>query len=302
VIVSCDEPPQNSNVTKTDWGRVSYYSDFLFDKYVPDTLTKKLKFEFNETALDSITEEIELIVVKGKEKATGDTVYCEYESESAKDIVLLKNGIKCDENILSISTTENGKIITLGIVLPAGGKYEDETIHLGLRVKNAGGLDYIDNLDLEKERVLSHEWTIRKDDVYNPLGLLLFWFFVVVVTILAVCFIFSRILNPSTKFSKLYIDYDDGAGEQRINMGRAYQLLCTNKKTRSSIFHKFFVGTVKVEVNDFWTHPVTIKSGMRHYIRISGLGEFELNPDETVRKEPFTITNDNGQKATITTA
>ncbi|MDR1527825.1 MAG: hypothetical protein LBS46_09210 [Dysgonamonadaceae bacterium] len=302
VVASCDEPPKKANVTRTDWGKASYYSDFLFDKYQPDTLTKKLQFEFNETALDSITEAIALIVVKGKETATKDTVYCAYESEPAQDIVLLKNGMKCEENVLSISTEENGKIITLQIILPAGGQYEDETIHLGLRVKNAGGLDYIDNIDLEKERLLSHEWTITKDNVYNPMGLLLFWILVVIVTLLTACFIISRILNPSTKFSKLYIDYDDGAGEQRINMGHAYQLLCTNKNTRFSIFHKFFIGVVKVEVNDFWTHPVTIKSGTRHNVRISGLGEFELHPDETVRKEPFTIVNENGQQATITTA
>jgi hypothetical protein len=301
--MSCNKPNDNPDITKKDWGKTKYYKEFPFCPYEPDTLEKKLMFEFNETALDSLTEDIELIVVRGKEILTQDTVYCEYESEAAKDIILFKERVLCEDNILKINKAESGKTITLRIVLPAGGTYADETIHLGLRVKNAGGLDYIDNIDLEKEKQLSHEWTIKKDKVWNPLGFLLFWAMVVIVVILLACYIIAHFfINPSTKFSKVFVDYNDGAGEQRINMGSAYKLLCTNKKTKFSIFSKFFVGVVKVEVNDFWTSPLTIKSGTRNNIRLSGTANYELDNDETVRKEPFTITNENGQKATITTA
>lgn len=305
-FASCDKPTEPTNITKQDWGKVKYYSDFLFDKYVPDTLYKELQFEFNQTAIDSVSEEIELIVVKGKEIANKDTVYYEYETEAAKDIQLLKDRVKCENNILTISTAESGKIIEIGIILPAGkSTYQDEKIHLSLRVKNAGGLDYIDNVDFEtgKNKQLTHEWTIHKDKVYNLLGFWLFLALAVSAVILVTWYVIAHFfVNPSTKFSKLFIDYNDGAGEQRINMGGAYKLFCTNKKTKFSVFSKFFVGVVKVEVNDFWTHPVTITSGSRDNVRVSGLREFGLEPDETVRKEPFEITNDNGQKAILTTA
>jgi hypothetical protein len=159
-----------------------------------------------------------------------------------------------------------------------------------------GGLDRIENIGLESGIC------VKKYNGYNPLALLLFWVIIVILAILLACFIISRFVNPSTKFSKVFIDYNDGAGEQRVNMGSAYKLLCTNKKTRFSVFSKFFVGVVKVEVNDFWTSPLTIKSGTRNNIRLLGITNYELDNDETVRKEPFTITNESGQKVTITTA
>jgi hypothetical protein len=266
------------------WGETKFYGNFLFKKYEPVKMERTLEFEFNDDARRLVTNDIAFEVVEKDEKDHFVVV---------KDVVLYKNGEVRSDNILKIKSTETE--MKLGIEFTETAREGNHTLYL--REKGQSGLDRIDYLEL------ADGFVVKKDDVYNPLGLLLFWVLVVLAIILAVCVIVSRIANPVVKFSNVFIDYHDGAGERKIKMGSAYKLLCTGKRTSFSIFSKFFVGVVKVEVHEFWTHPVTITSGKRNYIRVSGFGEFELDTDERpVRKEPFTITNKNGEKATITTA
>lgn len=288
VLWSCDKKAESPD--KVIWGSTDYYESFMFKKYEPVIMKQTLEFDFNDDAKRLIDGFIEFEPVVKNENN---------EIEIAKGIILYKNSEKCENNILKIKPDE--KSIELGIEFTGEAKEGSHTIYL--RVKNANGLDRIDDTEISMAEsiVLAHEWVVKKDDVFNPLGLLLFWIIVTIIVILTACFIASRIINPRTKFSKLYVDYQDGTGERKIEMHSAFKLLCTNQKTNFSVFYKFFVGIVKVEVNDFWTHPVTITSGRRNSIKVSGLREFQLDTDETIRKEPFTITNENLQKVTITT-
>jgi hypothetical protein len=305
VFASCNKPVEN-NPNKHFWGKKQFYSDFLFKQFdasdTAHTYRKTLHFEFNQEAKDSITDAVkfqlvERVVKIGKDGLPKDTLY-----SPTKDFLLFKNGNQCVDNILEV-TTQDGRV-DLMIAFVKDSRQEDYTYNLSLQVINNGGLDRIGNIDVSETEniVLTDEWVLEKDYVYNPLGLLLFWGTVAIITLLIVWLIISRIINPKTKFSKLFIDYHDSAGEKRINMGSGYKLLCTDKKVRFSIFSKFFIGVVKVEVHDFWTHPVTITSGRRNVVRLSGHGNYQIENDETIRKEPFTITNSDGQKATITTA
>ena len=304
VFVSCNKPVEN-NPNKHSWGKKQFYSDFLFRKFdvsdTANTYRKTLRFEFNKEAKDSITDAIKFRLVERNVTYNAglpkDTVY-----SPTNDFSLYKNGKKCVDNLLEVTTQDDS--VELMIAFVKNSRQEDHTYTLGLQVINNAGLDRIGNVNVSKvnDIVLPDEWVLEKDYVYNPLGLLLFWGTVSIITLLIVSFIVSRIINPKTRFSKLYIDYHDGAGEKRINMGSGYKLLCTDKNVRFSIFSKFFVGIVKLEVHDFWTHPVTITSGRRNVVRLSGHGNYQIGNDETVRKEPFTITNENKQRATITTA
>ncbi|MDR0969458.1 MAG: VWA domain-containing protein [Lentimicrobiaceae bacterium] len=220
----------------------------------------------------------------------------------------IKVKVTSTDSILSINqivTVENKEIV---FDLKYSQPYETLKTQLAektlvpLKIELTNQSELPDIVQLTSENI-NLELINKPEKTINPLALLLFWLAASIATILLACYIIAHFfVNPSTKFSKIFIDYNDGAGEQRINMGGAYKLLCTNKKTKFSIFSKFFVGTVKVEVNEFWTHPVTIGSGMRDNVRVSGLGSFELNTAETVRKEPFSITNDSGKTITITTA
>jgi hypothetical protein len=62
------------------------------------------------------------------------------------------------------------------------------------------------------------------------------------------------------------------------------------------------VGNIAVEVNDFWTKKIEIKSKGSLDLSILGLDiDFQIEPWEPQRKELFTITNSVGQIVQIET-
>lgn len=302
-FVSCaEEPSDNSN--KYEWGTRRFYSDFLWCQYdVTDTanvMCKTLCFDFNQEAKNYITDNVEFQLVERVVKqndTTRDIIYL-----PAKGIIIFKNDIECDDNILQISIKEEKA--KLKIIFTKDTEKKDHTYIFCLKVINNGGLDRIGNIDVSEANTIyfADEWIVRKEYVYNPLAKGLFWSVVGLITFLLLWYVLSRRINPNNKFSKIYFDYNDGQGEQeRRGVGNCYKIVCTNKKQRISLFHKFFVGNITFETNDFWTYPVTLKSGTRNNIKLSGLVNYELDNEETIRTESFIITNENGQKVIITT-
>lgn len=285
---ACNQVPTNPN--KVLWGTTEYYSDFLFKKYEPVIMSKSIELEFNEDAQRLIKSTIELEVVEKNEHDRFINV---------DGINIYKNGVECNGNVLIIEPNE--KSFDLGIEFTEKAPEGNHTLYL--RVKNSGGLDRIDNVDLSStdELILAHEWVVKKDDVINPLGLLIFWIIIIILFVLLLSFIISRIVNPIVKFSSVYIDYNDNSGERRIRMGRSCFLLCTNQDTKYSIFYKLFVGLVKVEVNDFWVQPLKIKSGRRDSIVITGLSSYNIDTEDPIRRETISIINEIGGRVTITT-
>ncbi|MDR0939293.1 MAG: hypothetical protein LBN29_08080 [Mediterranea sp.] len=276
---SCDDDGEKGEF----WGKTKFYTNFAFKPYVPDTMKQELRFDFNEDARRLLTNDIEFEVVE-RDNETADTIV-------ARGIELYKNGERCADNVLAINPSE--RTAEVGIVFTAEASEGSHTLFL--RERGTGGLDRIDYLELGKGLV------VEKDDVYNPLAYWLVIGLIALVIVLALCFVLSRVMNPGTRFSKVFIDYNDGAGERTIRMGSAYKLVCSDKPVKNGVFSKFFVGVVRVEVNDFWTRQVTIRSGHGHKIRLSGLGDFQLDNDDTVRGEPFNVIDADGKKATITT-
>ena len=138
----------------------------------------------------------------------------------------------------------------------------------------------------------------------NPLSVILRWILFLIVSILVVWYIIAHfVVNPSVAFSRVSIQYPDSPYEIDVRMKGAYVLHLDSKEHDCSALHKFFIGYEASEVNDFWTSPMKIKTGSRrNVIKIIGSGPYEIEPDDLVRKEPITITNENGQKATITTS
>jgi len=277
---SCDNPSKGEF-----WGETKFFSNFPGREYKSVIMEQTLEFDFNDDA-QRLIDNIEFEVVKKNEQD-------KFVPVREEKIVLYKNGKKCANNILKVKSSE--KEVTLGIEFTKEAEKGYHTLYL--REKGTSGLDRIDYLEL------TGGFCVVKYDVWNPLALIMFWGLVAIIAFLLVWHILSRTVNPNIRFSKIYFDYNDGQGEQeRRGIGKCYKIVCTNKKQRVSPFYKFFVGNIAFEVNEFWAHPVTIKSGTRNNVRITGLGEFELNSDETVRREPFTITNDHEQKVTITTS
>ncbi len=262
----------NKEYQLADWGHTEYYTDFWWKHYEPIKMEKTLVLDFNEDARRFFTGKavLELMVQKGENLLP-----------TTETMKLYKNNERCDNNRLVLTCADND--INVGVeFLPDA---EKGNYKLFLVPVDKGSLD-----DIVQIR-LGDGFYVQKIDIMNPLAKYTMWILIILVGLLLIWIIVSRIINPSLEFSRISFDYMDEVGEIYNRVGSCYKIVCTNKAKKISVFHKIFVGNVFVEVNDFWTEELTIKCGPRSAIRLITRGDYNL-PDEAVRKETFTIHND----------
>lgn len=264
-----------------DWGSTVYYSDFWWKHYESSTMDQTLVLDFNDDAHKHFTGEavLELMIQKGEDfLPTVDLV------------TLCKNDIECKQNRLVLTPTDNEVKVSVEFKAEApSGNYK-----LFLVPIDKGGLDEIVQVDL------GEGFFVQKIDIMNPLAKQTMWLAIVIAVLFVAWLILSRIINPYLKFSRISFDYNNGAGELSHRVGGCYKIICTNKPKRISLLHKIFVGNVHVEVNDFWSNEVTIMCGSRNNLRLITRGDYIL-PDDPVRKEPFTIQDEQQRKVNIET-
>ncbi len=271
-------------------GVTEFYEDFWWHKYdmekafVYDTLI----FDFNNDAKKCLTQPIKFQIVTKDEFDMAHPL---------TDIIVRKNGQECKDNIVTITTEDNEVVI--GIAFTADAIEQLPTIYL--HPINLQELGLEDGLSLTIDRNEFDLQKIGKVKIHNPLAKgSLITLIAVIIFLLTWIIIAHLFVNPSVKFSKVLINYGDG--DRSIRMDSAYELICTNKPIKVSFFKKVFVGDIKVEVNDFWEYPLTIKSGSRrNRLRLVGAAHYHINVDTTLRREPFIVTNSRGEEVTIQT-
>jgi hypothetical protein len=281
-LISCSKTEKNPN--KVLWGETKYYADFLFKKYKPVIMEQTLELDFNEDAQRFAISDVELEAVKKDEN--GKFVH-------AADLIIYQNGERCSDNILTIKSTD--KSIKLGVEFDPHAKEGNHTLYL--RVKNSGGLDRIDDVDLSPDYavILVHEWVIKKDDVFNPLAKILFWILVIIVILLVVwrIFIRNRIFEPF-KVKKLFIFYPESM--KTVKIKGCYKVICSNTKQSQSLIGKFFKGKIIFEKNEFWTKDVEIVPKDRKSIRVRPARGFTATPSNTVTAGVVTEITDMNNK------
>ncbi len=306
--VSCGNGKEDNEATQQlGWGKLEHFDDFLVKYDSPRTDPRKLKFDFNEAARDSVSA-IRLQLVERYEVWNDAANRSDTKYRIPTEVKMYKDTVECPDNILTIGPADKEAEISFAFDKDASFHKGDHDYAFMLQIVDNGGLDRINNTDVSvaggtSPVYLTHVWELRKDAVMNPLEKGVMWGGIGLAVFLLVWYVISRRVNPVNKFSRIHFDYHDGAGEQtRKGVGSCYKVVCTNRKQKKSIFYRFFVGNIFFEVNEMWTSPVTIRCGSRNRLRLSGAANYELDTDETIRKEPFTLTNEEGQKATVTTA
>ena len=284
LIVSCNSTSENCE----DWGKQVHYSDFWFKKYVPDTLYKTLNID----ADSEIAQNVELQLYKKVEGGLEVKV-------PTSDVQLFADGVICPNNVICIRPST--KSVRVGLVFA-------QESHKGyyqwsLKVKNRGDVEVLNGYDLTGDTKEIFEWKAKKQVKMNPLanGMMLSGIGLVVLLLLWL-FVSRVFIWPATKFSTLYIDYCDGNGQKNIRMAGKYELVCTNNaKMKDSALRVFFVGKRQFEYNDFWTEPVTIKTGARaNSVRIIKTHNFDLSGD-LKRREVIEIINADGKSVKVET-
>lgn len=297
------------NPNKHFWGKKQFYSDFLFKKYdVADTshtYNKTLYFDFNKEAKDSLKNTIEFQLVErviklGNDNLPKDTVYL-----PTKDIRLYKNGEQCPNNILKISA-KDGKA-DLKIAFEKKSKHEDHVYNLSLQLLNNGGLDRIGNVDVSEAKniVLTDEWVVEKDVVYNPMVKLLFWISIFLLVVIAAMVFIIRLNNPTFRIRNLQIEYYTCQGVLRppyvnLKLKGCYKVICSNKKQKQHFLSRLFYGKIAFVMNEFWDKDICLmpKTYSKNGIRIVN------NPYDSFVKSiekgtPSELINANNEKVTL---
>lgn len=274
--------------TGADFGTFVHYNKRLGKEYIPDTLHKKLIID-----ADAFTRPVKLALYKEDSKS-GKYIL------AGNEVQLYVNGKLCQDKVITI--TSKDKELDLGIVFNASAK--DGTHRWHFHVVDAGEIECINGLDVHRGTNLTDmAMFARFDHQWNPRTKVVFWTSIGLVVLLLLWLFVSRVLIwRSTKFSTLYMDYCDGYGQKSISMAGKYELVCTNNaKMKDSALRVFFVGKRQFEYNDFWTEPVTIKTGARaNSVRIIKTHNFNLSGD-LKRREVIEIINADGKSVKVET-
>lgn len=277
IFSSCD----SAHTEIADWGKTKSYSDFGWNHYIPVKMEQTLVLDFNDDAQKFFTGNVVFeLALKNDDGRLLPT----------QDILLYKNGVICENNRMSINKDDNEIIVGIEFDhnMPEG------CYTLFLNPIDNGGIDRIEQIDLQ------NGFNVQKIEIMNPLAKKTIWSAIIIVILFVGWIIVSRIVNPGLKFSRISFDYNDGTGEISHHVGNCYKIICTNKPQKISLLHRIFVGNVYVEVNEFWTSELTILCGSRDAIRLITRGDYML-PDEAVRKETFSIQDDQHRKVNIET-
>ena len=274
--------------TCQDWGKQVHYSDFWFKKFVPDTLYKTLNID----ADGEIAQNVELQLYKKDGK--------QVKAVPTSEVQLFADGAICPNNVICI--LPHTKSVRVGLVFTKEAQRGDYKWYL--KVKNGGDVEVLNGYDLTDNASKEiFEWQAKKQVKMNPLanGIMLGGIGLVILLLLWL-FISRVLIWPSTKFSTLYMDYCDGYGQKSIPMAGKYELVCTNNaKMKDSALRVFFVGKRQFEYNDFWTEPVTIKTGARaNSVRIIKTHNFDFSGD-LKRREVIEIINADGKSVKLET-
>lgn len=269
LFVSCTTTPEG-----VIWGETDFYSDFLFKRYEPVIMNHTLELQFNDDARDLMT---------GKEQIFFQLIE---KDEDGRDIApaginLYKNGVLCKDNRFAVSIGENEVVVGFEFTKNAAEGYHN----VYLRAESFGELDRIDDTAIARGLV------IRKNNVHNPLAVLLLWVAIFIAAVLILWLVvFKQMVYPT--FS---------VGQLRLQDPIPYSVLCplkhyrkiilTDRNAKQSFFNALFAGKIKYIVNPIWTSVVVFEPKDKNSIRIRPSKEYQTDALILRKNQDYTLEN-----------
>jgi hypothetical protein len=296
--VGCAEEPVPVNGAAFE---VESYNDFWWKKYSPDTLKFVINTEFKECS--SVRRSLVLALC---DDANGAAVPTDVAQVYVEGVPAADNKIVVP--VVDGQTSE----IEIGVVVANEYLAEDAVYNWHIKLCDDAGLARVLSKDQngavnpvgkDDPWMLGMDVCVNNNHVANSLKVWANSTLIVVLIALAVWIALAHMfIWPSTKFSKVLIDYHDGAGQRPIRMSGCYQLVLTDQRKSDSLLTKIFKGSCKYEQHPFWTHEVIIKnSASRTSLRVANLRTFYVE-GETLRGQEFDIVNEAGERVTIQTS
>ncbi len=236
VFCSCN----NSTKNCYDWGKQVHYPDFLFCKFVPDTLFKTLSVDESNAPTPF---ELQL---RKKENNT-------YKPVSTDEVQIYANGKACPNNVITIHP--GAKKIRLGLVFSTEaieGKYK-----WYLMVHKAGKVEIFNGQTKDNEMFT---WNVKKKVTMNPFASVLLWIAIIFSTLVVAWFTFlRRLCIPTFTLGNMQVLYFDGevrAGREDLTIKGVRKIICSTSPKAQSGFNRLVFGRIEYLTNPFWTTPV----------------------------------------------
>ena len=270
---ACNKKEQDNS---TFWGKTEYYSDFLWKKYKPIEMTKKIHFDFNEDA--AVLQNIKFGLLEKNEKG---------EFVNPKDITLYKNGDFCKNNIFTVSGQEKEAEIT--VIFNNSAK--KGTHKWAVVLLDNAGLDRVNDLMVaEIEKPVTLEWLAKKNNVWNPLAFLLSIILSIILAALIIWIVFLKKAFYTT-FKVGAINIREPAFSSHKLKG-ARKIVFSNKKKNQAFFNRLFTGKIIYVQNEIWSTPCVFIPKNKNSIKSQSQGYLIDPPTFALQKgQDYTLTD-----------
>lgn len=274
------------------WGSTEEYDDFLWKKFVPDTLTHTMFFDFNNDA-QKYGSAVSLGIFKINDNG-------KFVPVEASELEVFVNGSKQD--LIQVAT--NTDSLNVGFVL--GPKAAAKVHHWYFRAVNMGGMDRINDIeaaDLKSDDAVLGEIVVVKKHIWNPVALILFWMLIILIALLLLWFAMGRDqLYPKFRGGSIVIEY--GNFYKLVKIGGCKKMVCTRSSKEESALEQLFTGRV-VYVKDSqgpWVSDVVFEPASRRRIRMRyKTSDFEADSNSLEKGEIYTLTSiSDGTKIKLT--
>lgn len=261
LTVACGEDIRSKSET---WGFTECYEDFLWSKYEPEMMERKIEIELNPDAC------------KMFEKYGAMTFYISESKdrfEAPQGVDLYFDGEKCEDyhfdidlsNVKDDGTTQHIQL-NIGIQFTDVADVEKYTLYFGSELENMkyASTVYIDevpyrvepeDLSIDFVSIASDGIVLEKSVIMNPLKKGLIWTMIILTSILIISIIISRLSNPPVKVSRIAIT---GAYHKQLTVRGYSMVVLTSKRMKQGFLNKLYKGRILYEVNPTWHSDVTI--------------------------------------------
>ena len=240
--------------------QIAYRSDFLWSKYVPDTLKQTLVFEQEN---EPYTKPIKLgLFETTNDPETGK----EIERPVGDEICLFVNG-ELQKGTQFVVKPEM-KELELGVVFNReflkkqfdGGERD---YYWELKVLDFGDLDMVNENLTSGEIPVLLTWKAEYSTKMNPLVKGLIWTGILIAVLLMLWFtLIRRMVFPTFAFDFLQVFYSQNGsrtGQEECSLHGARKIICSADSKHQSWLNRLFCGRVEYLTAPFWTTTVEMK-------------------------------------------
>ncbi len=289
LFASCSDRQENDSFA---WGRSTEYGNFLWNKYVPDTLTREIVLDFNDDAEQYMVSPVSFGLFEKND--FGEMVPVDNDK-----VEVYVNGSRSEDNLIEIMPPAES--VKVGLVLTD--KVAPGSVNWYLRPVDDGGLDRINDMTREEFSGAGSalmEIQLRKRHIWNPLASGLTAALCVIAAVLLLWILCLKYaFYPVFRVKSITMTEPDPYFSSHTVKG-ARKFVLTPRKQSQSMLSRLFTGRIIYETNPLWTTVIEIIPRDRRSVRIGSIGTdwFVLTKVLKIREE-YILENRNTKGRTI---